>query len=158
MNSKEMIASVLGLIVKIVVVVVVVMFVYKYARIGYDYGYRLFGEGPVTTGEGRTITVAIPDDTSAKNVGSILELKGLIRDKDLFVIQEMFSDYKGQIKPGMYELNTSMTAEEMMQIMSASAEEETEDAEEKEAEESTLEVADEDPLAEYSNEVVVGAQ
>jgi len=156
MNSKEMIASVLGIIVKIVVVVVVVMFVYKYAKVGYDYGYRLFGEGPVTTGEGRTVTVAIPEDTSAKNVGSILELKGLIRDKDLFVIQEMFSDYKGKIKPGMYELNTSMTVEEMMQIMSAESEEETDVA--KEEEESTVEVADEDPLSEYSNEVVVGAQ
>ena len=156
MNSKEMIASVFGLIVKIVVVVVVVMFVYKYAKIGYDYGYRLFGEGPVTTGEGRTVTVAIPDDTSAKNVGAILELKGLIRDKDLFVIQEKFSDYKGQIKPGMYELNTSMTVEEMMKIMSEAGE--TEETEEMQEEESTQEVVDEDPLADYSNEVVVGAQ
>ena len=156
MNSKEMIASVLGLIVKIVVAVVVVMFVYKYAKIGYDYGYRLFGEGPVTTGEGRTVTVAIPDDTSAKNVGAILELKGLIRDKDLFVIQEKFSDYKGQIKPGMYELNTSMTVEEMMKIMSEAGE--TEETEEMQEEESTQEVVDEDPLADYSNEVVVGAQ
>lgn len=159
MNNKEIIASVFGIAAKVIVAILVVMFVYKYARIGYDYGYRLFGEGPVTTGEGRTVSVSIPEDTSAKNVGAILEQKGLIRDADLFVLQEMFSDYKGQVKPGIYELNTSMTAEEMLQLMSVSAEtEENEEADLPEEDEKEEEFSgSEDPL-EYTNEVEVGAQ
>ena len=54
----------------------------------------------------------------------ILEEKGLIRDAKLFYFQEMFSEYKGELKPGVYELSTGMTPYEMMEIMSASDEEE----------------------------------
>ena len=50
--------------------------------------------------------------------------KGLIRDAKLFYFQEMFSEYKGELKPGVYELSTGMTPYEMMEIMSASDEEE----------------------------------
>ena len=56
--------------------------------------------------------------------GDILEEKGLIRDAKLFYFQEMFSEYKGELKPGVYELSTGMTPYEMMEIMSASDEEE----------------------------------
>lgn len=54
----------------------------------------------------------------------MLEKKGLIRDALLFRIQEMLSAYKDELLPGTYELNTSMTTEEMMEIMSMQVEEE----------------------------------
>ncbi len=118
MNSKEIVGSVFGIAFKIIFAVLVVMFVYKYAFIAYDYGYRIFGEQPITSGEGRTVTVTIPEGADAKKVGEILETKGLIRDAKLFVIQEKLSDYSDSILPGEFELNTSMTAEEMLAILS----------------------------------------
>ena len=69
-------------------------------------------------------TVTVTADMSAKDVGRQLEEKGLIRDANLFVVQLGLSSYSGAIKAGTYTLNTSMTAEEMMQIMAA--EEDTE--------------------------------
>lgn len=127
MNAKEIVASVFGTTLKIVFIVWVVMFVYKYAFIAYDYGYRIFGETPITSGEGRTVTVVIPENAKAKQIGEILELKGLIREAELFVVQERISDYHDQILPGEYELNTSMTAEQMMEIMSTPTEADSED-------------------------------
>lgn len=117
MNSREIVGSVFGIAIKIIVAVVVVMFVYKYAFVAYDYGYRIFGEKPITSGEGRDITVVISDGDGAKEIGEVLESKGLIRDAKLFVIQEKLSNYSGKIPSGEYVLNTSMTAEEMIEVM-----------------------------------------
>ena len=118
MNAKEIVASVFGLAFKIVAAVLIVMFTYKYALLAYDYGYRIFGETPLTSGEGRKVTVTIEEDDDVKKIGEILENKGLIRDGELFVLQELISDYHNDLLPGTYELNTSMTAEQMMEVMS----------------------------------------
>lgn len=148
MNNKEIVGSVFGMAFKIIAAVLIVMFVYKYAFVAYDYGYRLFGEQPITSGEGRTVTVTIPEDADAKKVGEILETKGLIRDSQLFVLQELLSDYHGKILTGDFELNTSMTAEEMLSVLSTEPEPETEEGNK------TL-----DEMAEENQgEVVVGSE
>ena len=43
--------------------------------------------------------------------------------RDLFVLQEKLAGYKDGLKAGTYTLNTSMTPDEMIQIMAASSEE-----------------------------------
>lgn len=129
MNSKEIIASVFGVALKIVVAVIVIMLVYKYSVQAYDYGFRIFGEEPVSSGEGRVVTVTVSEDMSVKDIGQMLEKKSLIRDGELFVWQEKASEYKGMIQPGVYDLNTSMTAEEMIEIMALPQETTEEDTE-----------------------------
>lgn len=124
MNSKEVVISVFSFVFKIVLAIIVVMLVYKWTLTAYEYGQRVFNEPPVTTGSGRDVKVVISEEDDAKEIGKILEKKGLIRDAGLFYIQEMLSEYKDKIQPGTYELNTSMTTEEMMQIMSMQVEEE----------------------------------
>lgn len=153
MNSKEIVASVFGMAFKIVAAVLIVMFTYKYALLAYDYGYRIFGETPITSGEGRTVTVTIEEDDDAKKIGEILENKGLIRDGELFVLQELISDYHGELLPGTYELNTSMSAEQMMEVMSTVSE----PVEEEEGNKSLDEVAEE-VSDDISGEVVVGSE
>ncbi len=46
---------------------------------------------------------------------------GLITDKNLFKLQERFSEYHGMERPGTYELSTAMTPEEMLVVMSGGA-------------------------------------
>ncbi len=122
-DTREMIISIFSIALKVVLFVIAAMFIYKYALIGYDYGYRIFGEEPMATGEGRKVAVTVGADMGVKDIGQTLENKGLIRDANLFRIQERLSEHHGEIKPGIYELNTNMTAEEMIAIM-ASVEEE----------------------------------
>ena len=118
MNTKEIVVSVFSVAIKIVIAIVVVMFIYKYAVLAYDYGYRIFGEEPMSTGEGRIVSVTIGSDLSTKEIGQALENKGLIRDANLFVLQEKLSENSGKITAGIYDLSTSMTAEEMISVMS----------------------------------------
>lgn len=121
MDIKEIVLSVFSVAIKIVVGVIVVMFIYKYALVAYDYGYRIFSEPPMTDGEGRTVSVSISPEMDAETIGQVLENKGLIRDAKLFRLQERLSEYHGKIQPGIYDLTTAMTAEEMIAIMAADA-------------------------------------
>lgn len=122
MEGKHIAGAAIGTIIKVVVAAIVIMYVYRFAVLAYDYGYRIFGETPVAEAPGETVTVAILEGSSVRDIGKTLEAKGLIRDADLFYWQEMLSSYKGELKAGVYELNTSMTAEEMMAVMAAEPE------------------------------------
>ncbi len=122
--DKKMIWGVVKGIFKIAVALAVVILIYNLGLKAYDFGYRIFAEEPVELGTGRMVSVSIVEGKSVSEIGEILEEKGLIRDAKLFYFQEMFSEYKGDLKPGVYELSTGMTPYEMMEIMSASDEEE----------------------------------
>ncbi len=122
--DKKMIWGVVKGIFKIAIALAVVILIYNLGLKAYDFGYRIFAEEPVELGTGRTVSVSIVEGKSVSEIGEILEEKGLIRDAKLFYFQEMFSEYKGELKPGVYELSTGMTPYEMMEIMSASDEEE----------------------------------
>ena len=124
MDIKQLIASAVETIIKIAAVVFLVSFVYETAVKAYDYGYRVFAEEPVSVGEGRTISISVGAGDSVRDIGKNLEEKGLIRDANLFFVQELLSEYHGKILPGIYDLNTSMTNEEMLEIMSSEQEEE----------------------------------
>ena len=96
---------------------VIVYGLYQLGLRSYDYGYRIFTESAVTSGEGRDRLVQVKSSMDALDLAAVLEEKGLIRDKWLFFIQLNLSEYKNAMKPGRYMLNTSMTAREMMQVM-----------------------------------------
>lgn len=130
MSIKEMIGSTAELIIKIVALIFIATYIMRAATAAYDYGYRIFTEEPISLGEGRTISVSVEEPVSAREVGKMLEERGLIRDANLFVIQKLLSENHDKLQPGIYDLSTAMTAEEMMDVMAADdSEEGEEDAE-----------------------------
>ena len=118
MSTRQMVMAVVSAILKVAIAVAAVVIIYKGAVIAYDYGYRVFKEEPVAEAPGVDIQVDITIGKSTMDIGQILEDKGLIRNAKLFYIQNLLSHYKDKLQPGTYVLNTSMTMEEMMEIMS----------------------------------------
>lgn len=119
MSAKQIVGSTIEWIIKTVVLVAIILFVYRTAVTAYDYGYRVFAEEPVSQGEGRTLSVYVEENASVREIGDMLQEKGLIRDGKLFWIQELLSENHGKIQPGIYDLNTSMTSQEMLAVMCA---------------------------------------
>ena len=107
MKTNQVFATVFSIVLKVVIIVAAILLIYKGATNAYDYGYRLFTEPAVSQGTGREVTVSITSGKSAKEVGQLLESKGLIRDAKLFTLQELISDYHGKIQPGIYTLSSS---------------------------------------------------
>ena len=117
MSFKYVVASTAQIIIKLVLFAFIIMYILRAATAAYDYGYRVFTEPPMTFGDGRIISVYIEDGSSALDVGEMLQDKGLIRDGRLFMIQELLSEHHDKIQPGIYDLNTNMTAQEMLEVI-----------------------------------------
>lgn len=107
----------------VMMVLLVIYLGVNLCRVGYDFGYRVFTEPAIEDSPGRDILVQIKDDTSSKDIGRILEDKGLVRDGKLFYLQYKLSAYYGKISPNVYTLNTSMTPKEMIVLMATTVKE-----------------------------------
>lgn len=119
MDIKQIIRGIAALIIKVAVAVLVVLLIYRLALSAYTFGYRIFAEEPMTEGEGITVSIAVTEEDDVRSLGQKLYDKGLIRSTRLFYFQELFSNYHGIEQPGVYELNTSMTVEEMLEEISS---------------------------------------
>lgn len=125
MSIKRIAMAIIGTSLRVMLLAVIVMYIHKVSLTAYDFGYRIFAEEPVSSGTGRDVEVTVPMGKNAREVGEILEDKGLIRDANLFFCQEILSAYHKKIQPGVYTLNTTMTAEQMLAVMAADAPEDS---------------------------------
>ncbi|MBO5032752.1 MAG: endolytic transglycosylase MltG [Lachnospiraceae bacterium] len=127
MNIKQLLGAISAMIIKIALAAVIIAVVFKLAVYAYDFGYQVFADTPISEGEGRTVSVVVSEGQSIREVARLLEQKGLVKDANVFYVQERLSDYKDMLKPGTYELSTAMNSEEMLQILcDAEAEQEEE--------------------------------
>ena len=117
---RSIIGGLLNFIIRACILLFIISMVKKVCLTAYDYGYRIYSEPPMAEGDGVDIVVDIPVGSSVLDTGKMLVEYGLIRDEKLFFMQERLSDFRGNLEPGMYTLNTSMTVEEMMAVMSPS--------------------------------------
>lgn len=118
MDAKQIIRAIAALVIKVAVAVLVVLLIYRLALAAYTFGFRIFAEEPISEGEGITVSVAITEEDDVRDIGRKLYDKGLIRSTRLFYFQELFSNYHGIEQPGVHELSTSMTVEEMLEELS----------------------------------------
>ena len=124
MKTGSVVAAVFGAVFRVCVAVAAIYLIYNGAVMCYNYGYRIFTEPPVTTDEQyvRTVTVAITPKMSTMDIARLFEANGLVRDANLFFLQYYAAEFREDVKTGTFELNTGMTAEEMMEAMTAEGE------------------------------------
>lgn len=127
-NINKIIFGFIRIALGILILLFIIRAGVELSKVGYDFGYRVFTEPAVDEAPGKDVLVQINENTSLTDLAQLLEEKGLVRDAKLFVLQTELSVYRKKIVPGVYTLNTSMTAKEMLAIMS-SLEDETESTE-----------------------------
>ena len=123
MSTNKVVFRFVSISFSILILLVVFIGVFKASSYCYEFGYRIFAEEPVANEPGTDVTVQIEEKDSAYDIGKKLEAKGLIRDAELYVAQYYLSAYVDELLAGTYTLNTSMTAKEMMIVMSTPVEE-----------------------------------
>lgn len=143
MKLNKLVLKFVSISFSILVMLLVVVGLIKLGSFCYDFGYRVFTEGPVEEEPGTDVTVDVTGDLSEYQIGKLLKKEGLIRDANLFYVQLRMSAYHGKLKTGTYTLNTSMTAKDMMVVMAAESEESTESTESTEQEKDSESSSDE---------------
>ncbi len=129
MNAKKLVGTVISVSFEIIFAALVVIFIYNCGLRAYSFGFSVFAEQPMASEPGRDVNVTIDSGASTYEIGELLVEKGLIRDAKLFYVQIKLSILSDDVNAGRYTLNTSMTAEDMVNIITIDPEE-VEEAEE----------------------------
>lgn len=127
MKSSKMALNVLNSVLSILMFILILFVILRAGTAAYSLGYRIFTEPAMDEEPGRDISVRLRDGMSGKELGSLLEEKGLVESGFLFSLQLRLSFGDGKLKSGDYTLNTSQAPEEMIQALTG---EESEEAEE----------------------------
>lgn len=117
MKIKDLVLSLAGAVIRIAILIMAIYVIIGAGKKAYDFGYRIFTEEPMAAAPGRDVSVTVSDSDTDSTIATMLEEKGLIREALLFRIQKKLSIYKDDVEPGTYSLNTSMTTDEMLEIM-----------------------------------------
>jgi len=115
-----MVRKAAGMIISIslqmIVCAVVVMLIYDAGVRGFAFGESIFTPSAVSSkANGKDMIVIVEEGATELEVAKLLESKGLIEDFKVFYVQSKL--YRGTILPGTYTLNTSMTSEEMLELL-----------------------------------------
>ena len=87
----------------------------------FDFGHRLFYERAVDTGDGREVVFEIKKDDDAEIIADNLERAGLIDDTLAFKFRAKI--YKTKFTPNVYNLKSTMTIKNMLDIFDSPNEE-----------------------------------
>ncbi len=131
MNSSMIVMRIVKICARVLVLVVLFSGAVLIGRGSYDFGYRVFTETAMdNVNEGRQVSVQISKGMSNKDIAALMEDSGLCESKNLFYVQLELSEYKDEIKPGLYVLSTSMKPEEIIGVLGGKNSEDSEENEE----------------------------
>ena len=105
-------------VIKILLYLLALFIIIYLSKTAYSTGYAVFNQEAMAEAPGQAVTVIVPKDASAGDIGKILERKGLVKSAGIFKLQERLSIYHDKLKAGTYLLNTSETPDDMMAILS----------------------------------------
>ena len=108
--------AIIRISVKLMVYALIILLLYEAVIRGYAFGHAVFFAEAVDAPPGKTVTVQMSGEESVSQAAKKLAGKGLIKSEFAFLFQSKFYDYD-TIYPGSYELNTSMTSKEILQIL-----------------------------------------
>lgn len=127
MKANKVVLKFVKLGITTIVALLIIYGTVSVSLVGFDFGYRVFTEPAMEEEPGKDVSVIIDKGMSKDAIGRELQSKGLVRNATLFVIQLELSAYADRIIPGTYILNTSMTAKDIMVVLSTEPETETEE-------------------------------
>lgn len=111
------------LLLNIVFYLAVVFLIVTASRKTFDFCYQIFGQVTVDEAPGTNVEIQIKKGESTMNVASKLKLNKIIENKYSFYVKAKLM--KHTIMPGTYEVNTSMTYDEIFTLITVPAKEES---------------------------------
>lgn len=105
----------------VILLTVAAMVFYVGIKKAYAFGYDIFNDQPMAEAPGTDKLFVVEKGMSRTQCMDNLEKSGLVRDKNVALIQSFFYEY--EIYPGTYTLNTAMTTKEILAELNEEPEE-----------------------------------
>lgn len=113
--------------IRILIYAALVVLFYLGITRAYGFGYSVFTSDPVAVEPGADIEVTITEDMDAREIAQLLKEAGVIRDEDVFLVQELlYTSDRVPIYPGTYTLNNSWSATQIIEVLTEEPETEEE--------------------------------
>ncbi len=127
MQARKVLIRILLFFLKLLLVLLVAAGIYRLGEAAYRFGDSIYDDRGAELPPGRDVVIVLPEGVSANRTAELLEEKGLVKNRWVFLVQERLSKYHGQLLPGDYVLNTSWNAEQILAVLSGQAQETTEE-------------------------------
>ncbi len=114
---KKFFSTVIGLIINVGIVCFVIYLVPKVTTRAYQMAKDFILQPSDEERIAKEVSITIPSGSSTREIARILKENGLVTNSDLFTIKAMINEYDGTFKMGDYSLNTSMSEDEIMEIL-----------------------------------------
>lgn len=118
MNTRKAAMRVVSICLKVAIFVLIVLGIVYLGQRTFRYAHAVFSDTAMEAPPGRSVKIRIAEEVTAKKMAEFLEKKGVIENAETFRIQMKYHEFEGMIKPGIYELNTSMPPSEIIRILS----------------------------------------
>lgn len=116
------------ILLNLIFYIIVILVVCELGKAAYNFTYPIFGDSTVAASEGKDVKVTIVEGESLSSIIQDLESKKIIENGDSFRIRCKLSLTKYKtIIPGTYSLNASQSYEEILDILTGTEEESTEE-------------------------------
>ncbi|SHO53983.1 endolytic transglycosylase MltG [Anaerocolumna xylanovorans] len=130
--ALKVISTILKILLNILFYTIVIILLVKISGMAHDFGYQVFGKVTASEAPGHDAAIQVKKGESTMNIASKLEVNGIIVNKYSFFLKAKLKKYN--LMPGTYELNTSMTYDEIFNVLTVpSSEEDAENADGKES-------------------------
>ncbi|NLJ96735.1 MAG: endolytic transglycosylase MltG [Clostridiales bacterium] len=106
---------ILRMLLNIIFIILVVIFVYYGSQKAFNFTYQLYGPVRMEEPPGRDIPIRINKGESTMDVASKLEINRVIVNKYSFYFKAKLQDKV--IMPGTYKVNSSMTYDEIFDVI-----------------------------------------
>lgn len=106
---------ILRLLMNIIFYVLVVILIINVSKSAYKFTYQLYGPDTYDVAPGKDIILQIKKGESSMDIASKLELNHAIENKYSFYFKVKLQNLS--IMPGTYEINSSMTYEEILAVI-----------------------------------------
>ena len=117
MNTRKAAIRTAAICFKVVILVAIVLGIISLGQTTYQYTRAVFSDTAFEEEPGKTVRVNISEDMSGKKLATVLEENGVVEDSTVLWIQMMMSDFDTTVKAGSYELNTSMTPNQIFKAL-----------------------------------------
>ncbi len=117
-RKMKQLGGIIQIILNVLFYVVVIIVIMRFSTAAYELSYQIFGNVTVSKAPGVDKEIIIEQGDSTVRIATMLEEKGLIVNKYSFLIRAKISvSDRHPIIPGTYELNTSMSYETILEII-----------------------------------------
>lgn len=121
-SAIRVISIVIQLFLNILFYVVLIIAVVRISTWTYNFSYQIFGNVTVASEPGRLATIEVKEGESTRSVAQELKEKDLVVNADSFYVRaKLTTGAKKPILPGTYTLDASMTYDEILTVLTASA-------------------------------------